>query len=609
MRSNGRALPAEPGEAPAATVTQLRADGGTGRPQAPPRAPRRVDRVLRRVPPQGRLPLLTYVVCQLILLFWWAAFYPGLMNADSINFVLHVTTGPWINNASVLYDCLVWVSLHITGDLGLLSLAQCVAMAAALGYAVYAFRLIGVPGRWTAIASVVVVALPAQGSFITFLWKDVPFSICAFLVVPTLAHLFSLRGLPEWPRGRRVNRLLAALFLELLGVCLFRQDGMEIVLVAVALMVILIAGLRKKLAAIGAATVLITLVLDLAVFPAVGIVHPSSSLLFGPSDADIAVVYHDSPASFSKADLALMKRIVPLREWRYGGADCYSANQTTFLHGFDAHSSRHAIQLFRLWLQLVKRVPQDIISARLCRGALAWVIQPNSQGRTFDYDSFTPANLWGWANVPAVKYNPYRADFATRPLTHLGNDAAQWLRDATEVPQLDWLLWRGSTWTWFGYIAIGLFALRRRDKMMLALAAILAGQQFMVLADNPVQLFRYMMTPLLIGPLLIPLLCARNRRPPDLAAVPGQVAGAGCGSVPAMRAAPADGTAPGSEPAQGSESVPAMRTAPGEPVHSTSNASAGSGSAGNASAGSASAGHGSAGHGSAAPSGDEPVAP
>ena len=511
MRSNDTASPVESGAAPAAPSAQLTA----GRP-APghSRGARRVDRVLRRVPPQWRLPLLTYVACQLILLFWWAAFYPGLMNADSINFVLHVTTGPWINNASVLYDCLVWVSLHTTGDLGALSLAQCAAMAASLGYAVYAFRLIGVPGRWTAIAAVIVVALPDQGSFITFLWKDVPFSICAFLVVPTLAHLFSLRSLPDWPRNRRVSRLLAALLAELLGVCLFRQDGFVITAVAVALMVILIAGLRLRLAAIGAAAIILTFACNYVIFPAVGIEKANNSLIFGTFNADIAVVYHDSPASFTQADLALMKRVIPLSDWKFGGSDCYSSNTTTFFKGFDDRASKLSHPLFRLWLQLFRKVPQDIISARLCRGALAWQPQPPAQGRTWDYDSFTQKNLWGWAHVPAVKYNPYRSDFATRPLTRVGNDVARWLRDASKVPALDWLLWRGSTWTWIGYIAVAAFALRRRDKMMLALAAILAGQQLMVLADNPVPAFRYMMTPLLIGPLLIGLFFARGRRPP-----------------------------------------------------------------------------------------------
>jgi hypothetical protein len=62
-----------------------------------------------------------------------------------------------------------------------------------------------------------VAALPPTGSFVIFVWKDVPFTICAYLVVPTLAHLLSLRGRPGWQYHRRVRRLIAVLGLELLG--------------------------------------------------------------------------------------------------------------------------------------------------------------------------------------------------------------------------------------------------------------------------------------------------------------------------------------------------------------------------------------------------------
>jgi hypothetical protein len=50
------------------------------------------------------------------------------------------------------------------------------------------------------------------------------------------------------------------------------------------------------------------------------------------------------------------------------------------------------------------------------------------------------------------------------------------------------------------------------------MAAIVLGQQLMVLADNPIQAFRYMAAPLLIGPMLVPLFCARNRPSPPACA-------------------------------------------------------------------------------------------
>src|ERR1017187_6807350 len=166
MRINETAPPVQSGAAPAVPPGSGRPAGRSGVRHVPPR----VGGLLAKVPPPWRLPLATYLVCQLILLFWWAAFYPGLMNADSINFVLHVTTGPWINNASVLYDFLVLVSLKLTADLGHLTRPQTLPTAAACASAVCAFRRLGVPGRWAAIAAAVVMALPRKYYFIIFVW-------------------------------------------------------------------------------------------------------------------------------------------------------------------------------------------------------------------------------------------------------------------------------------------------------------------------------------------------------------------------------------------------------------------------------------------------------
>ena len=211
-----------------------------------------------------------------------------------------------------------------------------------------------------------------------------------------------------------------------------------------------------------------------------------------------------------------MARVVPLADWKRSGTypACYNSNDTTFIHGFDNHASRVSGPLFRLWLEVLRRTPQVIIGTRICRGSIAWLVFPGSRAAaTYDYLSYVPANLWGWSEVPAVKHNHYRADFATRPL--FGNGAAVFLRLASETHQLDWLLWRGATWSYLAYLMVAAFARRRKDWAMMSMAAIVAGQQLMVLADNPDQLFRYMATALFVGPMLIPLFLARNRQPPQ----------------------------------------------------------------------------------------------
>ncbi|MET8861324.1 hypothetical protein ABZW11_00065 [Nonomuraea sp. NPDC004580] len=53
---------------------------------------------------------------------------------------------------------------------------------------------------------------------------------------------------------------------------------------------------------------------------------------------------------------------------------------------------------------------------------------------------------------------------------------------------------------------MALAALVRRDRLVLGVAAVVAGQQLAVLADISAQDFRYMAAPILIGALLVPLL-------------------------------------------------------------------------------------------------------
>ncbi|HUK73017.1 MAG TPA: hypothetical protein VLW50_30405 [Streptosporangiaceae bacterium] len=464
--------------------------------------------------PKWRLPLATYAVCQLIFIFWWAGFYPGLMNRDSLTYVQHVTTGPWVDNHSVLYDSMLWLSLHTTGDLGALTLVQTVAMAAALAYTVVAFRRLGVPGRWTAVAAVVASALPPLGSFIVFIWKDVPFSICAYLVVPTVAHLISLRGDQGWRNDRRVNRLIVALGLELLGVCLFRNNGFAPALVAAALLVLLLPGVRARLAGVAAAAIFASFFLNLFVYPAVGIQPEPSSLALGPAYADIAVAYADRPSSFTAADTSLMKQVAPLAEWKKT-ANCYDSDLTTAIPGFIQRATARKNQLFSLWLRVLGRTPDLILGARICRGSIAWLVFPGSQSsRAFLYGSRIPANLYGALKIKGIRDNPYRADLATRPLSGPVNATATFLRRASEARQLEWLLWRGATWSYVAYLVVWAVARRRKNWAMLALAAMVAGEQVTVLLDIPTQAFRYMATPIFVGIMLLPLFFARNRAAP-----------------------------------------------------------------------------------------------
>jgi hypothetical protein len=409
----------------------------------------------------------------------------------------------------------VWLSLHATGGLAALTLAQTVAMSAALGYSVLAFRRLGVRGRWTGIAAVITAALPPTGAFIVFVWEDVPFAICAFLIAPTLAHLVSLRGAPDWRRDRRVNRLIAAVGLELLGLMLFRLNGFLIVAITAVILVVTLPGVRGRLAGVATAAIGVALVLNVAVYPAAGIGQPPSSLSFGPAYADIAVAYAKRPSSFTPADTRLMARVAPLAQWR-ASADCYDSDPTTTLPGFSARAARLSSQLFALWRRVLIRSPEVILGARICRGSIAWRIFPGPgrlKGNTLEPVDSVPADLFRLA--PEVRGNPYRPALRSAPLSAELNTGADFLWNVSRTSQLQWLLWRGAFWCYLSYLVLFLYARARRNWAVLSLGAILAGQQLGVLADIPAQLYRYMVSPIIIGIMLVPFLSATNQREPS----------------------------------------------------------------------------------------------
>jgi hypothetical protein len=466
---------------------------------------------LARVPPRWRLPLATYLACQVVLLFWWIAFYPGLLTYDSVTYVLHVTVGPWVDNHSVLYEALVWLSLHITGGLAALSLGQTAAMSGALAYSVGSFRRIGVPGRWTAIAALIVAALPPIASFTIYIWKDVPFAICSYLVVPTLVHLVSLgRTSALAKRDRRVNWLVAALGLELFGVCMFRLNGFLVAIVAGGLIIILVPGIRIRLTTIVVAAIFLTFALNLYVYSTLGIQKTPAYLALAPVYSDIAVAYREDPGIFTAADKQLMAEVVPLAQWRET-ANCYSSDWTSLSPHFIERSVNLSGQLVSLVERLFKRAPNLILGATICRGSIAWSIFPGPVQLAGETIKYPPPTSFRVHDGYRLQHNPYRAALKPRLLSWKAYSVASFLWRSSFTPQLDWLLWRGAFWCYLSFLTAYLLARARRDWRLLSLAAMTFAQQLAILAENHVQAFRYMVSVIPIGIMLVPILLARRR--------------------------------------------------------------------------------------------------
>ena len=439
----------------------------------------------------------------LVLLIWWAGQWPGLLSPDSIRYVIHVTSGPWTADHSVLYDSGVLGSLKLTKSVGLLTFVQCLCAAAILGYFVSAMRKFGVPTRWAVLPAIILPVVPSFGAFVNTVWKDVPFAFCELLVAATTLRLLTVRrNADATPRSYR--GLLIALGLEFLGLVLFRNDGFIVLVVLVVALVVGLSRIRWWILGLGAAALVGLVFASTVVYPAIGVKPANSSLAYGTFYADIAVAYAEAPKTFTADDLALMKQVAPLSVWRHAD-NCYDSDPLFTPKSFNrVEADRVKNKLASLWFKTLARTPVTVVRTRLCRSAVAWnpLPPPRNKAALSETPLQTPKTLYGRAPLLPAKVVPH---LRAQPLSTKLAKLAHWMRFETHSGYWQPILWRGATWSYAAYIALAIASVRRRRWDVMLAGAICLANQLTVMAANPAQLYRYMAGPIFVGMMLVPI--------------------------------------------------------------------------------------------------------
>ena len=463
--------------------------------------------------PRRRLPLAAYAACQLLLFGWWAAFHPGRITGDSLTYLYEVSTSHWRSDHSVAYDALLWLSLQITGGIAALTLAQTVAMAAALAYVCTALRDLGVRGRWSAPVAVLVAGAPMTGAFTVYVWKDVAYTIAAIVAFGAAVQLTArrLRG-RERRRDASFARQVTVFGLGLLGVGLFRNNGFPVILAAGVLVVALLPGMRRWTAVAAGAALAVSLLTNNLLYPALGVQQPRADEIYAFNYADIGVAYAKRPDTFTPSDLRLMSGIAPLSHWRGPGGNCHVADPIMHKPMDRLKAGRENGQLLALWFRILRRTPSLIIDARLCRADIAWAFT----GHTGMYAPSNHSTLASWASFGLSSYRqlPYAHALPDDPLSFRLDREATKAYTWTQAPERTPFLWRGANWTYIGYLVVLLAVARRRRYELLALAALPIALQLTVIAANPSPLWRYMSASLFLGALTVPALALLGPRDP-----------------------------------------------------------------------------------------------
>ena len=487
----------------------------------------RIRPLVERIPARLRMPLGIAAMAEAVFLLWWVSFYPGLFSYDSFDYTWEVTTGHWVDDHSIAYDAAVWLTLNVTGDYAALTLVQTLVMAAVLGYLAAGMRKFAIRSRWITAGVLLLVALPPTGSFVVFVWKDVPFVIGAVLGFAAIVHLTAamLKVKPRRSRKVGLRRDWLLLAAGMLMVCLARNNGfLGVFLVGLALLAAL-PWLWKRIAAVILIPIVLFFALDSGLYPALGVTKPTNNAAYTFVYADIAAAYSQAPSTFTASELKVMAEVSPLSHWASAGAYCISTDRLTTPEFHMSVAANHNSQLLRIFAEVMKRSPNYVFSASLCRAHNAWAIFPGGDPIGIATVSAS-SNGYGLFTVhPDMYQNKFFSVMKVRPLSDTLNTVSTFWYNSSRTSQLIWLFWGGAVWCYIGYAVVVNLTRKVRRREILALAAVTVGMQLNVLAATPSALYRYMASPTLVGVLLLPFLFSRlTQEPPELPAAQGAAA-------------------------------------------------------------------------------------
>lgn len=438
------------------------------------------------------------------MLWWFAAFRPGLMSADSLESWAQATGGTWVDLQPPIYTAAMWLSDALVGSPSLLTLGQSLFLAAGIAATGRAVVHAGADRRLVVGLCAAVAATPMVGAFSVSLWKDIPYAATLLFVLARLVDLAAARAAADDPSARLALRSMVAW--AALSVVI-RQNGIVVAVLVLGALALALRDLWRPLA-IGVVACVATL--GVAKFVA----YPLLDVQPGPANSEVSTLLHDiasvaarDPGALDAGDRELLAVVAPVEVWRDAWLrfDCYSANWQ-YDPRFDWRLvDGHQSEYVRLWAELLRENPRAVTGNRLCAGAVAW--RPDNHGVLYTVSRGIDPNALGLETVPVVQ---------------AWNDTAVDVLDALDDPDVQWLAWRAPGWLYLTYGAVGLAAWRRRQALLVVPLALPAAVQVSVAALNPAQDARYLVPGLLAAWLLLPLAGVSLRAPvaPSAAAPP-----------------------------------------------------------------------------------------
>ena len=414
-------------------------------------------------------------------------FFPAVMTPDSIRQWEQVITRQFNDAIPVVHTLLIILLTKLWFSPAVAIMVQIAALAFTVAWGIRILLEAGLP-RWGGWVLTALFALSSvNGNMVVTLWKDIPYSICLFLLSLMILKIVFTRG--DW-LASRWNWLW--LGFACLGIAVFRLNGLPIPLVTLATLLIIYRNRWKPLA--GSIALFLALLLLIQ-----GPYYNYLKVDRNPGFKQQVLLHHIAAHVVNGAELtpreeALAYGITPKEDWVY---DC-----CTYLPNWQVPSyseprfTEKAGDIRKLFIDLSIKEPNVEVRHLVCVSSLVWEIPNHCK---LQVDSSLPAGEPSWIepNNLGVRENsrlPILINFLTRVKAVAGE--SPW----------DIIFYTPAVFLYLSIYCVSIFVYRKRKAIfyLFLLPAVL--QSGVMLLVNVTRAFRYQYGVYLVGLFSIGLL-------------------------------------------------------------------------------------------------------
>ncbi|GIM28239.1 hypothetical protein CPJCM30710_09050 [Clostridium polyendosporum] len=416
------------------------------------------------------------------------AFYPGIMTSDSLGQWDQMNTFKLVDWHPVMHTLFNYLITRIWYSPAAIALVQITIISLTFGYAMYIFYSINVNKKLLALLSVLFPLLPPVGLMSISIWKDIPYSAMIFLMTILLLNLY-YKGSKLFLKPIFITILVLCSF----GILFFRHNGIIPFIATYIGLLIVYKNFTKRIVIMFISILLTFCIIKGPIFSTMGVQPTQKSEALGILVNSIGAVVKDN-GNITEAQKEKLNKVMPYKLWgeKYNP---YITDSIKFDKRFNSKIlSDNPVDFIKLWFEIFKQNPRDIIKAYSKQISLAWQINQPKDGYVYIYEYPIADNHYNLRSIPKnYKLNNYL--FNTIDVT-------------SKRPTI---FWRPAIFMYLTFI-IFLYQFVKVNKKIALVAVPLFFNIASLLISMPAQDYRYLFSNTLIFFAILPMILVKNKQ-------------------------------------------------------------------------------------------------